>query len=116
MDFRERSRTHFCRESLLLLYNTRISPILQVAYQRILQLSYVDDLLAALRTLFVKMFEPFLAAFVASLHAVSSAKIATFGPVEQWNFASAFKDWDNVFDKLLHGLESKAAQVRPFPA
>lgn len=90
--------------------------MLQVAYQRILQLSYVDELLAALRALFVKMFEPLLAAFVASLHAVNSAKVATFGSSEappSWNFSSAFNDWDNVFDKLLHGLESKAAQVAP---
>ena len=93
------------------------SPIEQVAYQRILQLSYVDELLSALRTLFVKMFEPFLAAFVASLHAVNSAKVATFGTGEaasSWNFANAFKDWDNVFDKLLNSLETKAAQVSLF--
>ena len=40
--------------------------VAQVAYQRILQLTYVDDLLAALKALFVKMFQPFLATFVAS--------------------------------------------------
>jgi len=29
-----------------------------------------------------------------------------------WNFAKAFDGWDKVFDKLLKGLEDKAAQVR----
>ena len=87
--------------------------IFQVAYQRILQLTYVDELLAALKTLFVKLFEPFLATFVASLHAVNGAKsVAAAGAsAASWNFAQAFENWDNVFDKLLRGLEDKAAQV-----
>lgn len=87
---------------------------IQVAYQRILQLTYVDELLAALKTLFVKLFEPFLATFVASLHAVSSGKLSassTSQTATSWNFAKAFDKWDGVFDKLLRGLEDKAAQV-----
>ena len=86
---------------------------MQVAYQRILQLTYVDELLAALKTLFVKLFEPFLTTFVASLHAASSGKLAS-NPgqaVATWNFTKAFDGWDDVFDKLLRGLEDKAAQV-----
>jgi hypothetical protein len=87
--------------------------VIQVAYQRILQLTYVDDLLAALKTIFIKLFEPFLATFVASLHALSSGKVVstTGEPATQWNFAKAFEGWDKVFDKLLKGLEDKAAQV-----
>ncbi|KAH8108136.1 P-loop containing nucleoside triphosphate hydrolase protein [Cristinia sonorae] len=84
--------------------------IFVVAYQRILQLTYVDDLLAALKTLFVKLFEPFLATFLASLHAVNNGKV-TDGAIS-WNFAKAFDNWDNIFDKLLSGLEGKAAQDR----
>ncbi|KAI0060289.1 P-loop containing nucleoside triphosphate hydrolase protein [Artomyces pyxidatus] len=49
--------------------------IFVVAYQHILQLTYVDNLLAALKTLFVKLFEPFLATFVASFHAVNSKAV-----------------------------------------
>lgn len=89
--------------------------IFVVAYQRILQLTYVDELLAALKTLFVKLFEPFLASFVASLHAVSTAKLSSSSPIQPaatWNFAQAFADWDAIFDKLLRGLEDKAAQDR----
>jgi signal recognition particle receptor subunit alpha len=86
-----------------------------VAYQRILQLTYVDDLLAALKTLFIKLFEPFLATFIASLHALSSGKmVSAAGEVAtQWNFVKAFEGWDKIFDKLLRGLEDKAAQVGP---
>lgn len=86
---------------------------MQVAYQRILQLSYVDELLAALKTLFVKLFEPFLATFVASLHAATSGKLASNSgqAAITWNFTKAFDGWNDVFDKLLRGLEDKATQV-----
>lgn len=83
----------------------------QVAYQRILQLTYVEDLLAALKTLFVKLFKPFLVTFVASLHAISAGKTTASATVTSWNFAKAFEGWDKVFDKVLRGLEDKAAQV-----
>ena len=83
----------------------------QVAYQRILQLTYVDELLAALKTLFVKLFEPFLATFVASLRAISSGKVNAGEAATSWNFSKIFEGWDKVFDKLLRGLEDKAAQV-----
>ena len=85
----------------------------QVAYQRILQLTYVDELLLALKTLFIKLFQPFLATFVASLHVTSSAKLSSSSaPAASWIFHKAFEGWDGVFDKLLRGLEDKAAQVR----
>jgi signal recognition particle receptor subunit alpha len=73
----------------------------------------VEDLLAALKTLFIKLFEPFLATFVASLHAMNSGKVtAAAGELgTQWNFSKAFEGWDKIFDKLLRGLEDKAAQV-----
>lgn len=86
----------------------------QVAYQRILQLTYVEDLLSAIKALFVKLFEPFLTSFVASVHAVrnraTSAKASVMAS-QTWDFAKAFEGWDKVFDKVLRGLEDKAAQV-----
>ncbi|KAJ7787533.1 Longin-like domain-containing protein, partial [Mycena leptocephala] len=85
--------------------------IFVVAYQRILQLTYVDDLLAALKTLFVKMFQPFLA-FVASLHAINSGKATIVEAASVFSFADAFDGWDKMFDKLLRSLEDKAAQDR----
>jgi signal recognition particle receptor subunit alpha len=83
----------------------------QVAYQRILQLTYVDELLHASKTLFIKYFEPFITAFVASLHAINSAG-STAVQAANWDFSKAFEGWDAIFDKLLRGFEEKAASVR----
>ncbi|EIW85399.1 signal recognition particle binding protein [Coniophora puteana RWD-64-598 SS2] len=86
--------------------------IFVVAYQRILQLTYVEDLLAAIKTLFMKLYEPFLTTFVESVHAISNGKVAGKDSAVSWNFAEAFKNWDTVFDKLLRNFEEKAAQER----
>ncbi|KAI0709061.1 signal recognition particle binding protein [Earliella scabrosa] len=87
--------------------------IFVVAYQRILQLTYVDELLLALKTLFIKLFQPILTTFVASLHVTSTAKLSSSAdPSMSWSFQKAFEGWDAVFDKLLRGLEDKAAQER----
>ncbi|KAI0306777.1 SRP54-type protein [Multifurca ochricompacta] len=87
--------------------------IFVVAYQRILQLTYVDDLLGALKIVFVELFQPFLAAFVASLHAISSsAVVLSMTEATRWNFENALEGWDIAFDKLLKGLENKAAEDR----
>lgn len=75
-----------------------------------MQLTYVDDLLAAIKALFVKLFEPFLATFVASLHALNN-KSTSARALQTWDFIKAFEGWDKVFDKILKGLEDKAAQV-----
>ena len=72
----------------------------------------MDELLLALKTLFIKLFQPFLTTFVASLHVTSTAKLSSSAaPSTSWNFQKAFDGWDAVFDKLLRGLEDKAAQV-----
>lgn len=71
-------------------------------------MTYVDDLLAAMKALFVQLFEPFLTGFVASLH----KKVGEVGSATDWNFAKAFEGWDKMFDKLLKGLEDKASQDR----
>ncbi|RDB21328.1 Signal recognition particle receptor subunit alpha [Hypsizygus marmoreus] len=85
--------------------------IFVVAYQRILQLTYVNDLLAALKSLFVKSFEPFLTTFVASVHAINTAKVVA-SDVTSWDFAKAFERWDEIFDKVLRGLEDKDRKLR----
>ncbi|KAA1474879.1 P-loop containing nucleoside triphosphate hydrolase protein [Dentipellis sp. KUC8613] len=87
--------------------------IFVVAYQRILQLTYVDDLLEAMKTLFVRMFQPFITTFVASLHADRGTAVSKpSAEGVSWNFAKAFEGWDLLFDKLLKGLEEKAASER----
>jgi signal recognition particle receptor subunit alpha len=80
-----------------------------VAYQRILQLTYIDDLLTAMKRLFVHYFEPILTAFVASLHAINATSAALQNST--WDFKKSFKNWDLLFDKLLKELEEKAASV-----
>lgn len=67
-----------------------------------------------MKALFIKLFEPFLATFVASLHAMNNGKQAPSTAQDlslSWNFAKAFEGWNKVFDKLLKGIEEKAAQV-----
>ncbi|KZV93337.1 P-loop containing nucleoside triphosphate hydrolase protein [Exidia glandulosa HHB12029] len=84
--------------------------IFVVAYQRILQLTYVDDFITALKTLFVQLYEPFLRGFVASLHAASAGVV----PVDAvlWDFAAALQGWDTYFDQVLKKFEDRAAQER----
>lgn len=84
----------------------------QVAYQRILQLTYVDDLLNVIRTVFVDMFAPFLKSFLASVHASVGVAAAGAGSIAQWDFKAQLRDWDATFDKILRSLQDKAAQVR----
>ena len=67
----------------------------------------MEDLLAAMKRLFVQYFEPFVAAFISSLHS-----LATISPPSAFSdFSKIFEKWDMLFDKLLKGLEEKAAQV-----
>ncbi|KAG8808412.1 hypothetical protein FRC17_003963, partial [Serendipita sp. 399] len=100
--------------------------IFVVAYQRILQLTYVDDLLAAIKELFTQLYHPFLTTFVASLHASSSTLVVQTSSSHSsnnksnnsnsnshlWDFTTAFKGWDKVFDKLLRDVEQKANKER----
>ncbi|KAJ1307980.1 hypothetical protein OPQ81_002055 [Rhizoctonia solani] len=79
--------------------------IFVVAYQRILQLTYVDDLLNVMRSVFVDMFAPFLKNFLAAVHAGTAA-------VTHFDFKSQFAEWDTTFDKILRSLQDKAAQER----
>ncbi|KAK0228139.1 SRP54-type protein [Armillaria fumosa] len=86
--------------------------IFVVAYQRILQLTYVDELLIALKTLFMKMFEPFLATFVTSLRKANAKTTSAKENPRSWNFSKVFERWDQVFDKLLKELEDKDRKSR----
>ncbi|THH04688.1 hypothetical protein EW145_g5324 [Phellinidium pouzarii] len=85
--------------------------IFVVAYQRILQLTYVEDLLTAIKALFIKLFEPFLATFVASLHALNNKSMRA-GLLQTWDFSKAFEGWDTLFDKVLKGLEDRTIHDR----
>ncbi|KAF8337491.1 uncharacterized protein EI90DRAFT_3118935 [Cantharellus anzutake] len=95
--------------------------IFVVTYQRILQLTYAEDLLAALKTVFLSLYEPFLVTFVASLHGsislvardITLSKGITIDPATStWNFSKIFAGWDKTFDKVLKRIEDKVAQDR----
>jgi signal recognition particle receptor subunit alpha len=94
--------------------------VLQVAYQRILQLTYAEDLLTALKNVFVSLYEPFLTALVTSLHAKSWTSPSSATPVNSiqgsgpftWDFAKVFSGWDKTFDKVLKLVEDKVAAER----
>lgn len=91
-----------------------------MAYQRILQLTYAEDLLAALKSVFITLYEPFLTNFVASLHGTPMSLGLTGGGKagsanegsSPWDFSSILSGWDRAFDKLLKSIEDKVAQDR----
>lgn len=86
----------------------------QVAYQRILQLTYVDDLLDAMKTLFLQLYEPIIVAFVASLKPLVNQVAALADGNALSTLRKALDSWDKMFDKLLRSAEDKAAKVREY--
>lgn len=73
----------------------------------------MEELLATIRAVFVKAFQPFLTGFVASIHAARTSTTLN-SSVVSWNFAKTFANWDKMFDEILHKLESNAARVSRF--
>lgn len=72
----------------------------QVVYQRILQLTYISDLLDSLQSLLVSLYAPLL----SSLFSHSGLPQA---------FHSVLKTWDLRFTQLLKQIESSSSQPRP---
>lgn len=62
-----------------------------------------------MKTLFLKLFQPFLTTFMASLHSAGSTTNTLNAVV--LDFRKAFEGWDKVFDKLISGFEEKAGKV-----
>ena len=86
-----------------------------VVYQRILQLSYIDELLDTVRSLFTDLFAPFvrkLAQSSKSALASGTSKAATLSESTRLEFAAALKEWDDIFTKTLRSLEKAAAQSK----
>ncbi|KZT57193.1 P-loop containing nucleoside triphosphate hydrolase protein [Calocera cornea HHB12733] len=93
--------------------------IFVVAYQRFLHLPYVPALLTQLKSLFIKLFAPFLDSLLASLHATGPAIILPTGiPTSLtagWDFDRALKGWDRVFDTLLKSVQTGSGLPRSQP-
>lgn len=86
-----------------------------VVYQRILQLSYIDELLDTVRSLFTDLFAPFvrkLALSSKSALASGTSKAATLSKSARLEFSTALKEWDDIFTKTLRNLEKAAAQSK----
>lgn len=64
-----------------------------------------------MKEVFVKLFTPFLLAFVQSLHAAATAGNTAISQNGMWDFATSLSGWNSAFDKLLRRFEDKAADV-----
>lgn len=86
-----------------------------VVYQRILQLSYIEELLDTVRSLFTDLFASFvrkLALSSKSAVASGTSKAASLPESARLEFSAALKEWDDIFSKTLRSLEKAAAQSK----
>lgn len=84
-----------------------------VVYQRILQLTYIPQLLTSVKASFLDMFKPFVVALREATQpgrAMSSTSLLAVRRLKQ-EFDARLQDWESSFLKLLRGLEREAAQV-----
>ncbi|GAA5962375.1 hypothetical protein JCM21900_005099 [Sporobolomyces salmonicolor] len=100
--------------SLLWLLANDLHLVFVVAYQRILSLSYVEDLLEAVRKTFLKAYGDVVKAIVDStrgkdllVNGASGAGYRLFG-TKGWQ--DLFKGWDETFNRILKELEASASK------
>lgn len=106
--------------SLLWLLANDLDLVFCVAYQRILSLPYVADLLEAIRRAFLKAYRETVEAIVEStrgkdvlvLGGAGGGK-AAFGLFGQKGWQKVFAGWDETFNRILRDFEANAAKVRP---
>jgi signal recognition particle receptor subunit alpha len=83
-----------------------------------LQLTYAEDLLSAVKSVFLALYQPFLTNFVSSLHGgrVFSAHAGGDEAHRErplaWSIPGILLGWDKTFDKILKSIEDKVAQDR----
>ncbi|BGO99377.1 Signal recognition particle receptor subunit alpha-like protein [Rhodotorula toruloides] len=103
--------------SLLWLLANDLDLVLCVAYQRILSLPYVADLLEAIRRAFLKAYRETVEAIVEStrgkdvlvLGGAGGGK-AAFGLFGQKGWQKVFAGWDETFNRILRDFEANAAK------
>ncbi|CEQ40434.1 SPOSA6832_02057, partial [Sporobolomyces salmonicolor] len=102
--------------SLLWLLANDLHLVFVVAYQRILSLSYVEDLLEAVRKAFLKAYGDVVKAIVDStrgkdllVNGASGAGYRLFG-TKGWQ--DLFKGWDETFNRILKELEASASKTQ----
>ncbi|BGP24273.1 signal recognition particle binding protein [Rhodotorula toruloides] len=103
--------------SLLWLLANDLDLVFCVAYQRILSLPYVADLLEAIRKTFLKAYRETIEAIVEStrgkdvlfLGGAGGGK-AAFGLFNEKGWQKVFGGWDETFNRLLRDFEASAAK------
>ncbi|BGO91245.1 hypothetical protein NBRC10512_001308 [Rhodotorula toruloides] len=103
--------------SLLWLLANDLDLVFCVAYQRILSLPYVADLLEAIRKAFLKAYRETVEAIVEStrgkdvlvLGGAGGGK-AAFGLFGQKGWQKVFAGWDETFNRILRDFEANAAK------
>lgn len=104
--------------SLLWTLANELELVFVVAYQRILQLTYVEELLEAVKRTFLAAYQGTVRAIVDSTKGKDLGSLGLsptqlrrlLGGREGW--AKLFKGWEVTFAKLLRDLELGAAKVR----
>lgn len=93
--------------SLLWTLANELDLVFIVAYQRILQLTYVDDLLTVVKRAFINAYHDTITAIVDSAKGkdVGGQGKALFG-TEGWS--KLFVGWEDTFGKILRELELSA--------
>lgn len=99
--------------SLLWTLANDLELIFVVAYQRILQLSYVDELLIQIKKAFLRAYTDTVQTIIDSSKGKDgSAATALFAAEGGW--ARLFAGWDEIFSRILRELELGAAKVSHF--
>jgi len=83
-----------------------------VVYQRILQLTYIPQLLSTVKDLFLELFKPFVLAIgeATGPHGRSNLNSLAMARKLRSEFDFKLKEWETTFLKTLRGLERDAAQ------
>jgi signal recognition particle receptor subunit alpha len=105
--------------ALLWLLANDFDLIFCCAYQRILSLPYVPDLLVAVRKAFLKAYSGTIKALVESSSRGKDvlsilANEGTFGLFGEKSWDKVWEGWAETFNRILREFESEAAKVR-FP-
>ncbi|UZJ51793.1 hypothetical protein CBS101457_001113 [Exobasidium rhododendri] len=83
-----------------------------VIYQRILQLTYIPQLLSTVKEVFLEFFKPFVIALGEATGSHGHGSLSSLSNARKLRMAfdSRLKEWETTFLKTLRGLERDAAQ------
>lgn len=79
--------------------------IFVIAYSKIIQLGWVDELLETAKALFVSLFKPVIEHIIAALSG------ATPDDAVNLDLPAMFKGWDEVFDQLVNDIDVRCSSL-----